>query len=81
MVYDAALNSPPARLWPLLKGVSFRFVPLLAAGKRRSQPSVANSQRCLAPVRVVFGLGRRPLWIKMGLALEKRVHFQKGRLS
>ena len=79
-MYYAARNSPPAPLWPILGGVAFRFVPLLAAGKRRSHPLVANSQRCLAPVRVVFGIGSAFLFDQNGSGAREACTFSK-RLS
>ncbi len=53
----ASRKTPPAILWPCLRGVSLRLVRLFAAGKRRSNPLVANYQRYLAPIRVVLGVG------------------------
>ncbi len=78
MVCLAGWSSPPALRWPILKGVSFWLVRFFAAGKRRSHPLVANYQRCLAPVRVVFGVGSACLFDQNGLALESVHIFKKA---
>jgi hypothetical protein len=79
---DGVLRTPelPASLWPILRGVSFRFVPMFAAGKLRSHPLVANYQRCSAPVRVVFGVGSAPLFDQHGSGAREAYAFS-NRLS
>ena len=65
---------------PILRGDLLRLGRLFAAGKRRSHPLVANSQRCLAPVRVVFGVGSASLFDQNGSGAREACTFSR-RLS